>query len=42
LLKGYTGNYIPVSFAGDAAMVNQLVTVRLEELTEDGVLGRIV
>ncbi|HIJ90855.1 MAG: tRNA (N(6)-L-threonylcarbamoyladenosine(37)-C(2))-methylthiotransferase MtaB [Desulfobulbaceae bacterium] len=42
LLRGYTGNYIPVSFEGDNAMVNQLITVRLEELTADGVLGRIV
>jgi len=42
LLKGYSENYIPVSFAGDSALVNQLVTVRLEELTDDGVLGRIV
>jgi threonylcarbamoyladenosine tRNA methylthiotransferase MtaB len=42
LLRGYSENYIPVSFAGDNTLVNQLVTVRLEELTEDGVLGRIV
>jgi len=42
LLKGYTGNYIPVSCEGGSGLVNQLVTVRLEELTEDGVLGRIV
>ena len=42
LLRGYTGNYIPVSFEGDNIPVNQLVTVRLEGLTEDGVLGRIV
>ncbi|MHB1014632.1 MAG: tRNA (N(6)-L-threonylcarbamoyladenosine(37)-C(2))-methylthiotransferase MtaB [Desulfurivibrionaceae bacterium] len=42
LLRGYTGNYIPVSFEGDSSLVNQLVTVRLEELTADGVLGRVV
>ena len=42
LLKGYTGNYIPVSCEGGSGLVNQLVTVRLEELTEDGVLGRII
>jgi len=42
LLRGYTGNYIPVFCEGDSALANQLVTVRLEKLTEDGVLGRIV
>ncbi len=42
LLRGYTGNYIPVSFEGDGILTNQLVTVRLEELTADGVLGRVV
>jgi len=42
LLRGYSENYIPVSFAGESALVNQLVTVRLEELAGDGVLGRIV
>ena len=42
LQRGYTENYIPVSFEGDNTLVNQLVTVRLEELTADGVLGRIV
>jgi threonylcarbamoyladenosine tRNA methylthiotransferase MtaB len=42
LLRGYTGNYIPVSFEGDNTLVNQLVTVRLEELAGDGVLGRVV
>jgi threonylcarbamoyladenosine tRNA methylthiotransferase MtaB len=42
LLRGYTGNYIPVSFEGDNSLVNELVTVRLEELAGDGVLGRVV
>jgi threonylcarbamoyladenosine tRNA methylthiotransferase MtaB len=42
LLRGYTGNYIPVFCEGDNGLVNQLITVRLEELTADGVLGRIV
>lgn len=42
LLKGYSENYIPVSFAGDSALVNQLVTVLLEELADDGVRGRVV
>jgi threonylcarbamoyladenosine tRNA methylthiotransferase MtaB len=42
LLRGYTENYIPVFCEGDNALVNQLVTVRLEELVDNGVLGRIV
>ncbi len=42
LLRGYTDNYIPVSFEGNNALVNQLVPVRLEELMADGVLGKVV
>jgi threonylcarbamoyladenosine tRNA methylthiotransferase MtaB len=42
LLRGYTGNYIPVFCEGDNGLVNQLVTVRLEEITTDGVLGRVI
>ncbi|MGV1100429.1 tRNA (N(6)-L-threonylcarbamoyladenosine(37)-C(2))-methylthiotransferase MtaB [Thiovibrio sp. JS02] len=41
-LRGFTGNYIPVFCEGSGNLVNQLVTVRLLELTAGGVLGRIV
>lgn len=42
LLRGYTGNYIPVSFEGDDVLMNQLVKVRLEELADGGMLGKVV
>ncbi len=41
-LRGFSGNYIPVFFEGDGSLVNQLVRVRLRELTEGGVLGTII
>jgi len=41
-MKGFTDNYIPVRLAGPASLVNQVVDVRLDELTEQGVLGTLV
>ncbi|MCF6291272.1 MAG: tRNA (N(6)-L-threonylcarbamoyladenosine(37)-C(2))-methylthiotransferase MtaB [Desulfobacterales bacterium] len=40
LLKGFSGNYIPVTIKGPAPAANQVLTVRLEKLLDDGtVLG---
>lgn len=40
-MKGFTDNYIPVSFAA-ATDANQLLQVRLEKLGDDGVIGTVV
>jgi threonylcarbamoyladenosine tRNA methylthiotransferase MtaB len=42
MMHGFTDNYIPVGFAAQAEMANQLVLVRLERLGEDGVIGTMV
>ena len=42
LLRGFSGNYIPVFLEGGAGLVNQLVPVRLLELIPGGVLARII
>lgn len=42
LLHGYTGNYIPVRFAGDDALCNSPATVQLDTLEHDHVLGTMV
>jgi threonylcarbamoyladenosine tRNA methylthiotransferase MtaB len=39
LLKGFTDNYIPVSFSGDDNLTNTLVTVELSEIVDTHVLG---
>ena len=36
LLKGLTSNYIPVQFEGDDRLMNQLVPVRLESISDNG------
>ncbi len=42
LLKGFSANYIPVTIRAPAAAANQVLTVRLEELLDDGtVLGSL-
>ncbi|MFZ5774108.1 MAG: tRNA (N(6)-L-threonylcarbamoyladenosine(37)-C(2))-methylthiotransferase MtaB [Thermodesulfobacteriota bacterium] len=41
-LRGFSDNYIPVEFAGDPGLVNQLVSVRLEAIGKGVVLGRMV
>jgi len=41
-LRGFTDNYIPVSFAAPARLINRVVEVSLEELGENGALGRMV
>ena len=42
LYKGFTGNYVPVHFAAEEAHVNQGVPVRLEEVRERFVIGKLV
>ncbi|HIJ79749.1 MAG TPA: tRNA (N(6)-L-threonylcarbamoyladenosine(37)-C(2))-methylthiotransferase MtaB [Deltaproteobacteria bacterium] len=42
MLRGFSENYIPVHFAAADNLANTLVSVRLEELTDDGVLGVLV
>jgi threonylcarbamoyladenosine tRNA methylthiotransferase MtaB len=39
ILKGFTDNYIPVSFEAPAGMVNRLVKVKLDGLEPAGVVG---
>ena len=39
LLKGFTDNYIPVSFPGDDNLVNTIVTVKLLEVKDINVSG---
>ncbi len=39
LLRGFTDNYIPVSFAGSSRLAGQVVSVRLESLGEGLVCG---
>jgi len=41
MLKGFTANYIPVSFNGPDRLVQQVVPVKLVELQENSVLGEI-
>ncbi len=41
-LKGFTDNYIPVTFAAPPRLVNQVVRVRLEALRDDGVAGTLI
>ncbi len=41
-MKGFTDNYIPVSFAAPITAANQLLKVRLEQLGEEGVVGTVV
>ncbi len=41
-LKGFTDNYIPVSFRGAPGLINRLVKVRLEGLETAGVVGTMV
>lgn len=39
LLKGFTDNYIPVSFAGEDNLMNTIVTVELLEIVDTHVFG---
>ncbi len=41
-LQGFTDNYVPVTFAAPPRLVNQVVKVRLERLSEAGVAGTLV
>jgi threonylcarbamoyladenosine tRNA methylthiotransferase MtaB len=41
-LRGFTDNYIPVTFAAPARLANQLPRVRLDRLVEDGVAGTLM
>jgi len=41
-MKGFTDNYIPVTFAPPLEVANKVVKVRLERLGEDGVAGTMV
>jgi threonylcarbamoyladenosine tRNA methylthiotransferase MtaB len=42
MMRGFSENYIPVHFKGSANQANTLVAVRLEKLTDEGVLGTLV
>lgn len=42
LLKGFTDNYIPVSFPGDDALMKTIVQVKLEKRTSTGLTGKVV
>jgi threonylcarbamoyladenosine tRNA methylthiotransferase MtaB len=39
LLKGFTDNYIPVSFSGEDILVNTIITVELVEIVDTNVFG---
>jgi threonylcarbamoyladenosine tRNA methylthiotransferase MtaB len=41
-MKGFTDNYIPVSFAASATVANQLLKVRLDQLGDEGVTGTLL
>ncbi|MEW6595274.1 MAG: tRNA (N(6)-L-threonylcarbamoyladenosine(37)-C(2))-methylthiotransferase MtaB [Thermodesulfobacteriota bacterium] len=41
-LRGFTEQYVPVTFAGSATLANGVVAVRLDRLTDDGVVGTLV
>ncbi len=41
-LKGFTDNYIPVSFAGEERLKNTIVEVRLETLQQTDVQGTVI
>jgi len=41
LMKGFTENYVPVSFAAPAALANQVVSVVIERLEGGKVFGRL-
>ena len=40
MLQGFSENYIPITFAGPASLVRNIVTVRLDSLTADGPMGQ--
>jgi threonylcarbamoyladenosine tRNA methylthiotransferase MtaB len=39
LLKGFTDNYIPVTFSGDDNLINTIVTVKLLKIVDTHVFG---
>ncbi len=41
LLKGYSGNYIPILFAGPRQLINQIVLVRVERLEGNLTFGSL-
>ena len=41
LLRGFTDNYVPVSFAGPESLMNSVVAVQLTEQRETRVLGEV-
>lgn len=41
-MKGFTDNYIPVTFSGSIDLVNRFVEVRLEDVHGPGVSGKII
>ncbi len=42
LLKGFTDNYIPVSFAGSDALKKSIVRINLEKSAASGMLGKVI
>jgi threonylcarbamoyladenosine tRNA methylthiotransferase MtaB len=42
LLKGFTDNYIPVSFSGEDLLINSVVLVELEENNGTNVSGKYI
>ncbi|MDR3629051.1 MAG: tRNA (N(6)-L-threonylcarbamoyladenosine(37)-C(2))-methylthiotransferase MtaB [Desulfocapsaceae bacterium] len=40
MLKGFTDNYIPVCLPGDETMINTLVLVELQEISDTNVIGK--
>ncbi len=42
MLRGFSGNYIPVLCKAQPGLINNIISIRLEELTEGGVLGTVV
>jgi threonylcarbamoyladenosine tRNA methylthiotransferase MtaB len=42
LLKGFTDNYIPVSFSGEDLLMNSIVTVELVEIRGTNILGKFI
>lgn len=41
LLRGYTGNYIPVYFQGSSSLENRIVEVKIERTVDENVFGKL-
>jgi tRNA A37 methylthiotransferase MiaB len=42
LMKGFTENYIPVQFSGNDSLAGTIVPVRLSEVKDSAVVGKLM